>query len=86
MLTDTGPIVAIIDQGDDDHEACMLLLKTLPKAPLMTTWACFTEAMYLLESVGGYRFQGRLWRWQREGRLTLLGITETETDRMDALM
>ena len=86
MLAGTSPIVAIIDEGDDEHEACMSLLKTLPKAPLLTTWACFTEAMYLLDSVGGYRFQERLWRWRRDGRLTLLDITETETDRMDALM
>jgi len=86
MLSDTGPIVAIIDEGDPDHAACMAFLKTLPKAPLVTTWTCFTEAMYLLYSVGGYRFQEKLWRWRRDGRLVLLDITEAETDRMEMLM
>ena len=86
MLADTGPIVAIIDEGDGLHAACMSLLKTLPKGPLLTTWPCFTEAMYLLESIGGYRFQERLWRWRRDGRLILLDLMDKEADRMDALM
>ncbi len=86
MLTDTGPLIAIIDKGDDDHSACMALLQTLPNRPLITTWTCFTEAMYLLGSVGGYRFQEQLWRWRRDGRLVLLDITAEEADRCDALM
>jgi predicted nucleic acid-binding protein len=86
MLTDAGPIIAIIDEGDPGHTACMAFLATLPKAPLATTWACFTEAMYLLDSVGGYRFQERLWRWRRDGRLILLDVTDAEADRMDVLM
>lgn len=86
MLTDTGPLIAIIDEGDNEHAVCMALLRTLPKAPLITTWPCFTEAMYLLESVGGYRFQEQLWRWRRDDRLVLLDITTEEADRCDALM
>jgi len=58
----------------------------LPKAPLVTTWACFTEAMYLVESIGGYRFHDRLWRWRRDGRLMLVDVTQIEADRMDVLM
>ena len=86
MLTDAGPIIAILDEGDDDHAACLSFLATLPKAPLLTTWACFTEAMYLLENAGGYRYQECLWRWRRDGRLVLIDIVEAELNRMDALM
>ena len=86
MLTDTGPLIAIIDIGDPLHADCMTFIRTLPKAPLVTTGACFTEAMYLVESVGSYKFQDALWQWRRDGRLVLLDISETETDRMDVLM
>ncbi len=86
MLTDTGPIVAIIDAGDAEHAACMARLRTLLRGPLLTTWPCFTEAMYLLDNVGGYRFQDRLWNWRRNGRLILLDISDLEAVRMDALM
>ncbi len=86
MLTDTGPLVAIIDEDDSLHAGCMAYLQTLPKAPLVTTWACFTEAMYLVESIGGYRFHDRLWRWRRDGRLMLVDVTQIEADRMDVLM
>ena len=42
--------------------------------------------MYFLYEIGGYRYQERLWKMRREGRLVLLEITSTETDRMDPLM
>jgi len=69
MLTDTGPIVAIVDVGDDKHSVCMAIVRSLPSAPILTTWPCFTEAMYLLANVGGYRYQERLWQWRRDGRI-----------------
>jgi predicted nucleic acid-binding protein len=86
MLTDTGPIVAIIDKGDDKHAECLAVMRSLPSTPILTTWSCFTEAMYLLESVGGYGYQDSLWQWRRDGRLILLDVTEDEASRMDALM
>ena len=42
--------------------------------------------MYLMDGLGGYRYQDRLWRLRRDGRLGLLDISETEADRMDVLM
>jgi len=86
MLTDTGPLVAILDRRDPQHEASLAVLGGLPRGPLLTSWPCFTEAMYLLGAVGGQRYQGSLWRLRRDGRLTLLDLTPTEVDRMDALM
>lgn len=86
MLTDTGPLVALLDTGDKHHASCLNVISRLPKAPLLTTWACFTEAMYFLYETGGYSYQERLWKMRRESRLVLLEITSAETDRMDALM
>lgn len=86
MLTDTGPLVALLDADDKYHVSCRAALAGLPAGPLETTWPCYTEAMYLLGQVGGYRFQNRLWETRRAGRLVLLDITPAEADRMDALM
>lgn len=58
----------------------------LPAGPPLTTWLCFTEAMYLLGSVGGYPEQAKLWRMLEEGRLVLHDLTPMELERMPTLM
>ena len=85
-LTDTGPLVALLDEDDDLHLSCVLASKRLPMEPMLTTWPCFTEAMYLLGDVGGHRYQSRLWTLRASGSLILHGLTLVETDRMQALM
>ena len=52
-LTDTGPLVALLDADDPYHAACVAASQHLPSGPLLTTWVCFTEAMYLLGAAGG---------------------------------
>jgi uncharacterized protein len=86
MLTDAGPLVALLDKDDAHYAACLAILGKLPRGPLLTTWPCFTEAMYMLHQVGGYRYQNGLWQWRRDGRLILLELTTVEVDRMDGLM
>ncbi len=86
MLTDTGPLVALLDENDRQHTACQAVMKSLPKGPLQTTWPCFTETMYLLDTLGGHHYQSRLWKIYREEKLFLLDITPAEIDRMDAFM
>ena len=86
MLTDTGPLVALLDRDDAQHSDCLAALARLPRGPLRTTWPCFTEATYMLDRVGGYRYQNSLWHWRRDGRLLLLEVSAAETDRMDTLM
>jgi len=53
-LTDAGALVALLDADDLYHAACVAAAQRLPAGPLLTTWVCFTEAMYLLGTVGGY--------------------------------
>jgi predicted nucleic acid-binding protein len=86
MLTDTGPLVALLDSNDHQHITCVNVMQKFSPSPLWTTWACLTEAMYLLDSLGGYRYQERLWRLRRDDRLVLLDITTAEADRMAMLM
>lgn len=86
ILTDTGPLVALLDADDPSHVACVAAAQSLPTGPLLTTWPCFTEAMYLLGEVGGYPYQAALWSLQTTGRIVLLDLTREEMDRMAALM
>ena len=86
MLTDAGVLVGLLDKRDPNFAACSRAATQLPNAPLLTTYPCFTEAMYMLGKVGGYSYQNSLWGLRRSGRLLILELTEVETDRMDALM
>ena len=86
ILADTGPIVALLDRDDVYHAECVSALSRLPPSPLVTTWVCFTEAMYLLGEVGGHAYQAALWDLYTKGRLALHAPTIAETTRMAALM
>jgi predicted nucleic acid-binding protein len=85
-LTDTGPLVALLDADDPYNATCTAAAQRLPSSPLLTTWVCFTEAMYLLGAVGGYRYQAALWHLRSAGRLVLHDLTAAEADRMAVLM
>lgn len=86
MLTDTGPILAILDRGDSRHAECLALAHSFKRGPFLTTWACFTEMMYLLGRRGGYPLQKTLWKLWQGGRLRILEMTEAEIGRAAALM
>ncbi len=85
-LTDTGPLVALINANDPYYERAKGLLPRLPKAPFRTTWPCFTEAMYLLRQAAGYPAQDELWRFVAIGLVQLHSHEEAEWWRMRELM
>ena len=59
-LTDTGPLVALLDKRQQFHQSCRAVFQAT-SLPLLTTWPCFTEAMYFAQREGGYGFQELLW-------------------------
>lgn len=85
-LIDTGPLVALLDEDDQHHNVCRLALRSLTPGVLMTTWPCFTEAMHLLNRVGGYRYKAALWNMYKAERLVLADLTHSEIERMAVLM
>jgi uncharacterized protein len=52
VLLDTGPIVALLDRGQQHHVICVQLLSTLD-APLLTCESVISEACHLLRRVSG---------------------------------
>ena len=53
-LADAGPLVALIDHGQVPvHGTCVAALTAL-SGPLVTTWPCFTEAMYFPGDLKGW--------------------------------
>lgn len=85
ILTDAGPLVALVDQGEPDHDACVACLPNLT-GPMVTTWPAFTEAMYLLGEAGGWRAQGMLWSILQQGDLEIAVQSSDDYERMRVLM
>mgnify|MGYP005725284753 CR=1 FL=1 len=86
ILTDAGPLIALLDKRDGCHQICVDALALLPAEPMLTTWPCFTEAMHILGAVNGYRYQSRLWRFIEGGKLRIHDLTAAEIKKMNALM
>lgn len=84
-LTDAGPLIALIDADEPDHDACLAVLDEI-ELPLVTTWPAFTEAMYLLGRAGGIRGQRALWRLVHTGRLVVADLSASASDRSARLM
>ncbi len=71
VLVDAGPLVAIMNRRDRDHDICVGVLKKIEQ-PLLSTWMSITEAMYLLDfSVDA---QNALLEMIERGFLTILEI------------
>lgn len=84
-LTDAGPLVALIDADEADHDICVMALKSLA-LPMVTTWPAFTEAMYLLGRAGGSVGQQALWTLRKNGRLEVTDLSREAVDRSATLM
>jgi len=85
ILTDTGPLVALLNGGDQHHRACVQALPRV-QGPLVTTWPVLTEAMHFLGRWGGWEAQQGLWSWVNRKNLVLRDISPEMSLRMQALM
>ena len=47
ILVDTGPLVALFDRKDAEHDRCVKALKSV-REPLITTIPILTEAFHML--------------------------------------
>ncbi len=84
-LTDTGPLIALLDSSDKHHAACAKAAETMPR-PLVTTWPCVTEAMYFLGKSRGHPAQDALWAMIDTGLVQIHELSAGEMARMRVLM
>jgi hypothetical protein len=85
IITDAGPLIAILDRDDKDHTACVGALKNVT-GPLLSTWPAFTEAMYLLGDRAGWEAQQLLWRLVLRSDLVLATLDDATLRRSHDLM
>lgn len=83
ILIDAGPLVALINTADRDHEACKSALERLSE-PLGTVWPAVTEAMYLLR--GSWIAQKALCDMLEEHAVEILSLTAADLPRIRELM
>lgn len=50
VVVDAGPLVALLRQDDQHHDACRVAAAQLP-APFFTTWLAVVESAWLLRNV-----------------------------------
>lgn len=69
ILCDAGPLVALVNPAESAlHARCAEVLNEV-SAPLITTWACLTEAFYLAGRIGGWSAQELLWKLASDPRI-----------------
>jgi predicted nucleic acid-binding protein len=86
ICTDASSLVALIDTTQRElHARCVAALSDIP-VPMITTWPCFTEAMYLLYEYGGWPLQALLWDYVDQSILSFYVLTELDRQRMRTLM
>lgn len=82
VLTDTGPLVALFDRRDHNHQRCRSVIDSL-RDPLLTVWPVVVEAVHLL---GGPPAARSLLEMIEEGTLRLAVLDENDAPRMRELM
>ena len=85
ILCDAGVLLCLVDRTQPLHQPYRKALISLQK-PLITTWSCFTEAMYLSYRQGGWSMQKQLWQMLANDLLIVYEIDPTDYERLSALM
>jgi predicted nucleic acid-binding protein len=83
VIVDTGPLVALFDESEPAHQACLDALQSM-RAPLITTWPVLTESFYLLSD--WQKGQTELWEFILSGGLTIAEIPASYCGRLGDLM
>ncbi|NCO74431.1 MAG: PIN domain-containing protein [Cyanobacteria bacterium] len=85
IICDTAPLFCLVDKSQPRHLAVKNFVKNNPNT-LITTWSCFTEAMYLSLQRGGWLMQNQLSKLLLEKLLFLEPIETTDYVRLFQLM
>lgn len=85
ILCDAGVLLCLVDRTQPQHNPYRKTVLGLAK-PLVTTWSCLTEAMYLALHRGGWMMQKQLGQLLLDKLLIVYDIQESDYSRLLALM
>jgi uncharacterized protein len=86
ILVDASPLIALLDNGQQEvHERCLSTWNSV-RQPMLTTWCCYTEAMHFARRLGGWLGQAYLWQLVETNALYIHSSTPHEQTRMRTLM
>lgn len=83
ILVDTGPLIALIHEDDNEHERCRAAFAAVNE-PFGTVWPVVTEAMHLLSFA--WQGQDALWEMIEAGAVEVLPLGIEDVPRMRELM
>lgn len=83
ILVDTGPLVALIHEDDNEHRACKDAFGSFNE-PLGTVWPVLTEAIYLLSF--SWEAQTALMEMIETGAVEILPLGVADIPRIRELM
>jgi predicted nucleic acid-binding protein len=84
-LVDAGPLVAVIDATEEDHQRCINAVAH-DRGPYFTTWPIIGEAMHILGVRIGWPGQSMLLRMVSDRAITIPPHTNDWIPRIGALM
>lgn len=86
IVVDTGPLVALVNSSDADHERCAQWVETVQE-PLLVPNTVLTEVCYLLQRRCGSMVEARFLReLAADDRFTLLPILREDLPRVADLV
>lgn len=85
ILCDAGVLLCLVDRTQPQHHAYRGKVMQLAQ-PLVTTWSCLTEAMYLALHRGGWVMQKQLGQLLLDKLLTIYELQESDYTRLFELM
>jgi uncharacterized protein len=85
ILCDAGVLLCLVDRTQPKHRAYRTVIPKLA-SPLVTTWSCMTEAMYLALHRGGWQMQKQLGQLLLDKLLIAYEIEESDYRRLLILM
>ena len=77
ILCDAGVLLCLVDRTQPQHNAYRITVTGLAK-PMLTTWSCLTEAIYLALHCGGWSMQKQLGQLLLDKLLVICEIQEND--------
>jgi uncharacterized protein len=85
ILCDAGVLLCLVDRTQPKHDSYKKMIVPLNK-PLITTWCCLAEAMYLAYRRGGWNIQQQLGQMLSDRILIIYEIQQEAIERILELM